>query len=196
MYLSYFLRNFTLKNYLFGATNIVKKWVYSGYGIAFDETSMWSFGNNYVLYLCFRNVIIPAIDSSSSSHTDNCRNNSLVLSEGDTFGINGGLSAPKNKFSINFSEAKTKFCMSWYYNGDNSCLFVSGKVFKFKEPKLNLKVMGSLFLRSISNRFDTNESREISFERNLYDFSVDYNSFDKPSILNINEYLMFKRKIK
>ena len=86
--------------------------MYSGYGIAFDEKSMWSFGNNYVLYLCFRNVIIPGIDSSSSSHTDNFRNNSLVLGEGDTFGINGGLSAPKNKFSINFSEAKTKFCMS------------------------------------------------------------------------------------
>ena len=35
------LKNFTLKNCLFGATNIVKnsdkaKWVYSGYGIAFD----------------------------------------------------------------------------------------------------------------------------------------------------------------
>ena len=35
------LRNFTIKNCLFGATNVVKnndkdKWAYSGYGIAFD----------------------------------------------------------------------------------------------------------------------------------------------------------------
>ena len=34
------LKNFTLKNCLFGATNIIKnsdkdKWMYSGYGIAF-----------------------------------------------------------------------------------------------------------------------------------------------------------------
>ena len=36
------LKIFTLKNCLFGATNVIKnsakdKWVYSGYGIAFDE---------------------------------------------------------------------------------------------------------------------------------------------------------------
>ena len=46
------LKNFTLKNYLFGATNIVKnsdkeKYVYSGYGIAFDGKGQWSFGNDY-----------------------------------------------------------------------------------------------------------------------------------------------------
>ena len=44
------LRNFTLQNYLFGGTNIVKindkeKYVYSGYGIAFDGKGEWSFGN-------------------------------------------------------------------------------------------------------------------------------------------------------
>ena len=52
------LRNFTLKNYLFGATNIVKnsdkrKYVYNGYGIAFDGKGEWSFGNSYA-----RNVVI------------------------------------------------------------------------------------------------------------------------------------------
>ena len=46
------LKNFTLKNCLFGATNIVKnsdkaKWVYSGYGIAFDGTGLGSFGNDF-----------------------------------------------------------------------------------------------------------------------------------------------------
>ena len=44
------LRNFTLKNCLFGATNTVKnnnkeKGVYSGHGIALDGKGEWSFGN-------------------------------------------------------------------------------------------------------------------------------------------------------
>ena len=44
------LRNFILKNCLFGATNIVKnsdksKYVYSGYGIAFDGKGNWKFDN-------------------------------------------------------------------------------------------------------------------------------------------------------
>ena len=68
------LRNFTLKNCWFGATNIVKnsdkeKWVNSGYGIAFDGNGEWNFGNGYA-----RNVIIFGVDNSSSSHNDNLKN--------------------------------------------------------------------------------------------------------------------------
>ena len=59
------LRNFTLKNCFFGATNIAKnidkeKYVYSGYGIAFD-------GN---LMMTLLEVLIFGVDNSSSSHTD------------------------------------------------------------------------------------------------------------------------------
>ena len=55
---------FKLKNYLFGATNIVKnsdkgKWVYSRYGIALDGGGSRSFGNDYA-----RNVIIFGVDNS------------------------------------------------------------------------------------------------------------------------------------
>ena len=56
------LRNFTLKNCFFGATNIVKnidkeKYVCSGYGIAFDGKIEWSFNNDYT-----RNVMIFGVD--------------------------------------------------------------------------------------------------------------------------------------
>ena len=52
------LKNFELKNYLFGPTSIVKssdkgKSVYSGYGIAFDRKGTWSSGNDYA-----KNVVI------------------------------------------------------------------------------------------------------------------------------------------
>ena len=101
------LRNFTLENCLFGSTNILKdndkeKYVYSRYGIVFDGKSKWSFGNDFS-----RNVIVFGVDNSSSSHTDNLKNDFLILGEGDTFGINGSFGALEKKFDINFSKAKT-----------------------------------------------------------------------------------------
>ena len=98
---------------MFGATNIGKdndksKYVCSGYGIAFDGKCEWNFGND-----CARNVIIFGVVNSSSSHTDNCKNNFLVLKnffgEGDTFGITGSFGAPEKTFGINYGKAKTNF---------------------------------------------------------------------------------------
>ena len=42
------------------------KYVYSGYGIAFDVVRSWSFDNDFA-----KSVINFDIDNSSSSHTDN-----------------------------------------------------------------------------------------------------------------------------
>ena len=58
----------------------MKKNVYSGYGITFDSAGSWSFDNDAA-----RNVIIVGVDSSSSSHADNGKNNFLVLGEDPTF---------------------------------------------------------------------------------------------------------------
>ena len=44
--------------------------------------------------------------------------------------------------------------------------------------------------------FNATESREISLNRNMYYFSVDYNSIDKFDISNIHKYLMTKNSIK
>ena len=62
--------------------------MYSGYRIAFDGAGSWSFGNDFA-----GNVVIFGIDNSSSSHSDNCKNNFLILDERDTFGINGSFGA-------------------------------------------------------------------------------------------------------
>ena len=72
---------------MFGATNIIKnsdkeKYMYSGYGIAFDVEGEQSFGYDYVW-----NVVIFGVDNSSSSHTDNQKNDFLILGEGNTFVI-------------------------------------------------------------------------------------------------------------
>ena len=58
----------------------------NGYWIAFDGSDSWSFGNDSA-----RNVRNIDIDNSSSSHTDNRKNNFLVLGEGPTDDINGSI---------------------------------------------------------------------------------------------------------
>ena len=106
---------------MFSATNIVKTAITKSGCIAFDGKGEWRFGNGYA-----RNVVIFGVDNISSSHADNCKNNFLILREGDTFGINVGFDAPEKRFSITFSKGKTEFCLS-LSNRDNSYLFINGK---------------------------------------------------------------------
>ena len=76
--------------------------MYSGFGIAFDGKSEWSFGDGYR-----RNVVTFGVDNSASSHADNLKNIFLMFGEGDTFDINGSFDALEKMFSINFSKKKT-----------------------------------------------------------------------------------------
>ena len=56
-----------------------------------------------------------------------------MLSKGPTNDFNDSVSRAEKKFSINSSNAKTKFCSSLHYNGDDSDLFVTRKeIYKFK----------------------------------------------------------------
>ena len=81
-------------------------------------------------------VVIFGVDNSLSSHADDCKNIFLVLSEGPTDDIKSCIGAAKKKFSINFSTAKTKFCLSLHYNHHNSYLFVNRKIHIKKLKKL------------------------------------------------------------
>ena len=85
-----------------------------GHGITLDSAGSWSFNNDIG-----RNVNFFGVDDSSSSHSDNCKNNFLILGEGLTYGINGSL-------SLN--------C-----NADNSYLFVNGK--EILNLKLTIKML-------------------------------------------------------
>ena len=189
--------NFKFKNCSFGATNVVRnsdkeKYVHSRYGITFDSGGSWKFDNDFA-----RNVIIFGVDNSSSSHSDNRKNNFLILGEGPAYGINGSFGSPEKKFDINFSKVNTKFCLSLHYNVGNSYLFVNVKeIFKFKADNKNVNFPTQFCLRSISNGFSATESREVSLNGNVYDFSVDYNSIVKSGILNIHKYLMTENNIK
>ena len=74
---------------------------------------------------------------------------------------------------------------------------VNGKeIFKFKAHKKNFNFPTWFCLGSISNGFSSTESRDVSLNGNVYDFSVDYNAIDKFGMLNIPKYLMTKNNIK
>ena len=93
--------NFKFNNCLFGATNIIKnsdkeKNVYSGYEITFDSRGPWRFDNGTA-----RNSIIFGVDSNSSSHIDNRKNNFLILGLDSTYGINERFGSAEKIISIN-----------------------------------------------------------------------------------------------
>ena len=77
--------------------------MYIGHGTAFDGLGSWSFGNDSAM-----NVIIFGVDNSST-YTNNCKNNFLVLPEEPTDNIDGSTEAAEKKLSINFSKARNKF---------------------------------------------------------------------------------------
>ena len=79
--------------------------MYSSYRIVFDGAGSWSFGNHFA-----RNVVIFAVDNSSSSHSDNRKNNFLILDEGDTFGINGSFGAPATISRKQANLGRTDIC--------------------------------------------------------------------------------------
>ena len=75
-------------------------------------------------------------------------------------------------------------------------MFVNGKeIFEFKADNKNVNFPTRFCLRRTSDGFNTTESREVSLNGNVYDFSVDYNSIDKSDILNIHKYLITKDNI-
>ena len=84
----------------------------------------------------------------------------MILSTGPTFGINRRFGSPEKKFSINFTKANTKFCLSLHYNANNSYLFVNGKeILRFKANNKNVNFPTRFCLGSISDGFSATKFR-------------------------------------
>ena len=66
-----------------------------------------------------QNIIIFGVDMYFSAHVDNKKKNILIPGKGPTKGLEHTLTAEK-MYSINFTVAKKKFCLSLHYNGANS----------------------------------------------------------------------------
>ena len=168
----------------------IDKYGYSGYGIGFDRRSSFSFpGGGFR-----QNVLIFGADMSSSAHVDNKKKDILVLGIGPTQGVEHTLTAEK-MYSINFTLAKKKFCLSWHYNGGNSFLFVNGtEIYKFKAKDSEI-VATPLCLGNISKDWSLDNMKKTGFNGYVYDFSVNYDGTVADDILDIHKYLMNKNNI-
>ena len=100
---------FTLKDCLFGNVRINKnddpnKYSYSGCGIGFDSCSLISFPNDWG-----KNAIIFGADMSSSVHANNKNKDILILSKGETIGLDNTTLTAEAEYSINFQDHKENF---------------------------------------------------------------------------------------
>ena len=96
---------------------------------------------------------------STSIHIDNKKKDILVLRRGPMQGLESTLTAEK-MWSINFTVAKKKFCLSLNYNGENSYLFVNGtEIIKFK-AKDSETVASPLRLGNISTDWATDNMKK------------------------------------
>ena len=147
-------------------TNIAKcsdkeKWVYSGYGITFDEAVSWNFCKDFA----------KNIDNSRSSNTDNCKNNFLVLGEGLIYDVYGSFGSPEKKFSGNFIKAGYNFawvCITVMIIVIS--LFTEKKSSSLKPIIKNVYFRAQFCLESVSNRFGATDSWEVSLKGHVYDF--------------------------
>ena len=73
-------------------------------------------------------------------------------------------------YSINFTVTKKKFCLSLYYNGATSCLFVNGlEIYKFKAKGSRIPST-PLCLGNISKDWSTdNIKKKTGFHGYVYD---------------------------
>ena len=157
----------------------INKCKYSEYGIGFDS---FSFSINGL----GQNVRVFGVDMSSSAKIDDRKKDILILGKGPMQGSN-------KMYSINFTEHNKTFCLSLYYNGANSYLFVNGKenhIFKAKDSEI---VANPLCLGNISKDWTVDNMKKIGLNGYLYDFSVNYEAIAVDDILDIHNYLIKKK---
>ena len=74
------------------------------------------------------------------------------------------------------------------------CLLMEKKYLSLK-PTIKMLTFQHSFVLKIYNGFSATESKEVSSNGKVHDFSVNYRSIDKSDILNKHKYLMTKNNI-
>ena len=91
------------------------KYGYSGYGIEFNMRSRFSLPNGEF----GKHVFIFDVDNSSSVHSNNRKNNILLLGDRLTDGLDNTTITEEAIYSIKINESRNKICLSLHYNGTN-----------------------------------------------------------------------------
>ena len=98
-------------------------------------------------------------------------------------------------YSINFAKENTKFCLSLYYNGADSYLFVNGNEIQKFTAKVSEINQYELCLGNISKDWSMHNTKKTSLKGYVYNFSVDYDAISFFDIRDIHKYLMKKNEI-
>ena len=155
----------------------IDKYKYSGYGIGFDRYGFFSHPSGGA----GRNVITFGVDMMPSIKIDN-RKKEHTFKAGKIY-------------SINFTENNKKSCLSLYYDGANSYLFVNGtEIHKFKARDSEI-VANPLCLGNTSKDWSVDNMRKTGLTGYVYDFNVDYDAITVDDILGIHNYLMRKNNM-
>ena len=182
----------TLVNCLFGAVSITKnadidKNRYSGYGIGFDRTSIYSVGNGFG-----RNVIIFGVDMSSSVHIDNKKKDILVPGKGPTQGLGEHSLTAEKMCSVNPTGHRVKYCLGLHYNGANSYLLLMIRKLLNKGAKDSSIAINPLCLGNIPKDLSINNMKDTGLNEYVYDFSIDYDATSVDDIKYIRKCYMKK----
>ena len=90
---------------------------------------------------------------------------------------------------------RKKFCLTLYYHGANSYLFVNGiEIIKFK-AKDSETVATPLCVGNITKEFSEDNTKMTGLNGYVYDFSVGYDAIAVADVLDIRECLMKKNEI-
>ena len=88
-----------------------------------------------------KNVIILAVDMSSSVHTDNKGKDILIHGKGPIQGLDYTVLTTEAQYSINLSRSNSNFCLRFHYNKSSSILFVNAtKISQFKAKDSKIKI--------------------------------------------------------
>ena len=132
---------------------------------------MWKFSLLDVSWL--GKLIKSGADMSSLIHIDNTKKDILVIGKGLADGLDNKLTAEK-ECSINSTEQKNTFCLSWHYNWVNSCIFVNAfemYEFSFLNRKKNA---APSCLGNNSKDVSVDIMKKTGLYGFVHDFSVDY----------------------
>ena len=81
--------------------------------------------------------------------------------KGPTQGLGEYSLSAEKMYSINFTKANAKFCLSFHYDGANSYLFVNGtEIYKFKAKDSEI-VPNNLCLGNVSKDFSASNMKKL-----------------------------------
>ena len=130
---------------------------------------------------------------SSSTKIDNSNKDILVLGKGTIQGLEHTLSA-EEMYSTNFTEIDKKSCLILHYNEVNIYLFVNGNEIRKIKAKDFETVATPSYLGKVSKDWSVDNMKNTGLNGHVYDFSVDYDAIAVADILDIDEYLMKKKR--